>query len=1184
MATNRVKLEDVLNEARTALEAGEADRSVLICRHIFNYFPRCIEASRVLGEAYTEQRLLDEADKLFVFVLSADPQDVLGYVDRGFITFERGNIESAIMYYERALELDPGIEQLREELLRLYNARSGSGPSARLRTSRAGLANTRLRDGFYSQAIEEYQAVLGDTPDRLDAQTGLMEAYWRNSDFDQAEKLAAELVGKQPNLIKANLIMWHLLGVRRQQASAAPYLELAHVLDPLNVVAERLFDDSSVAGEALRYIAMLGGAAVPPLTDDPPGRIAPVLVPEWANTPGDDLDLGLRPASNSPRTISAPDTGFDVFALLADTERQLLQDGKGSETSTVFQLYNEVQTAAPPPPAAEGQPGPSTTGAKFNQSALNDEREAADFSLFEEVTPGLPAWLTDLDAEAEATVEVFEAEVNGPLPFGASPLVYDNPTPPDRQSSPSGEADLPPWMLQRQGSGVPMEPGPEPWPVMPLPPIETPDPDSAGQAPPADEPDYPAPEPPGLPETEPGADPGTPLPMFQGQSQRPELDSAFLKSLLADEEPLIPSGPYETAPVEAANSASWQVDRTPHAFHRRNEQGPLPEFVRQAELALAEPAQVATEPVELPPLLLPDFDFDTPFAVPFKAPPPIPAEASAEPDQENAAMPIKRGPQDDIDVYDWEREDLPDYLQPFVMDENRAVPSGLTDSNQVLMDIDTSPARITPRDQTGGQPDGLPEWYSLSRSSEASVSSNLKPSDLPVPPSPMDFIHPPAPPQPNLPVTGTLPAWVNDAELEPPINYFPDDVDGLNSNNIASYNLAQTPGFPEPLPPLPLELMPSQADYAAMAASEPEDFGDLKLFSLQDDFSFEPPAQSESLPGFLKEPFDGYDGRSSPNNYLNEAFNAEPFPLYSGDLPDLFSVTADEAGMFEPSDRALHLDNLLPEFSMPGEEQAPPPEQPSLPESESLLQRSDSGLVTQPLHTPERTSQPGTQTFDSATLARDASLHPSGRGEVDTPVSIKSAERSEILGDNPTVPLFDNEANSASEGFLNEPVVVAASSLFKDEPTLETGPLNPLPVALTASEANPPQPQRQLTSVSEVEESEASTPAGASSSSQSEVSIQLHPSSPVAESVRQARFWFDQDDINQAISHYKAAIKQADVAGLEPIANSLKELIAAPGSSPRLHRVLGDVYNKQGQFQAALAEYSQALGSISPKK
>jgi tetratricopeptide (TPR) repeat protein len=342
MAGERVKLEEVINHAKQLMEGGQPDQAILLCRHVFRYYPRCLEATRVLGEAYTEKRLLEEADKLFTYVLAADPHDVLGYVDRGFIAYERGEQENAIIYYERALELDPNIEQLRLELLRLYReVKNDLRP--RLRMTKAGLAHQRMRDGLYQPAIEEFQAILRETPGRLDIQVGLAEAYWRNKDYYRSEQLCLELLKEHQYLIKCNLILWHMYGVRRRESRAADYLEKAQALDPMHLVAERLFEDSMSTDGALNYIAMLGAAALPPPNFEKleAESVTAPLLPAWVTADAKtDLELGLKGVNPEDEELSSlKEVGGD-----SDWLQKLLEESEG-EISAISQETPEEQQA-----------------------------------------------------------------------------------------------------------------------------------------------------------------------------------------------------------------------------------------------------------------------------------------------------------------------------------------------------------------------------------------------------------------------------------------------------------------------------------------------------------------------------------------------------------------------------------------------------------------------------------------------------------------------------------------------------------------------------------------------------------------------------------------------------------------------------------------------------------------------
>lgn len=1009
MATNRVKLEDVINEAKTALEANNPDRAIALCHHVFKYYPRCLEATRVLGEAYTEKRLLDEADQLFVFVLSADPQDVLGYVDRGFIAYERGKAEEAIMYYERALELDPSIEQLREELLRLYREQYGAGRKAKIRLTKVGLANARMRDGFYGQAIEEFAGVLNETSNRLDVQVGLMEAYWRNRDYPRAEKLANELLQNNPSLVKANLILWHIYGVRRNQDRAATYLDKAHALDPLNLLAERLFEDTAVSSDAMRYISMLGVPAVPALDEAALSQAESnpdTSVPEWVNTSMDDTDvmLGLRAGAPSPLADTPSNLGFDVFALLADTEKHVSEQqeeaARAAETQealaeldalrtsasedksdTIFDLFEEVETAPPPadtgkpaasspvspagafdldfsstssedlslfeeiePPSFNGQdfarPASSTASANlpeaqpFSLDNLDKEPEEAEpfnFDLFENeseaesFTPGLepeakpfslemsenapeaePFSLklpgngpeaeafnfetseSELEtgpssleaAESELETEPFSFEVTGTSPE-AEPFNLEMPS--------ESEEEAPPFHRVLEYDDTTLPPQENSAPAKVTGPLDLFDEDLFAEAPEpiiAQEPE-PAPfgmaeeevepMPFGIAEEEPAAATTSEEGAVQANLEAADLDftgdvrpeetaaeaseapdDSYLNYLLEEAQPQLREETSEAA-VAASTPEFTPENSTPeetrpalHAFHQRDERGPLPDFVLSASPAQAELPE-SFETTDQPADFLVSSSFpaeattiEEEAAVATDLPTPAtdllsgdtPPAPQPYQEQENDAMPIKRGPEDENNVFDWEREELPDYLQAFAMDEDEVARSGLAAPNPSITDVNTSPARIRPRDDTGA-PGDLPDWLN--------PAIGGAPGGKAIKGDQVDLGGMPRP------GGGALPNWLNEADLDnqpasgknaagfPGMDNIP-DMGGLQPFSLTDDGF----GGPPPVnPPTNRAPAPPPASPAVPAFS---DMDDIAPFSFDDgglDAPTAPPAPSQ---------------------------------------------------------------------------------------------------------------------------------------------------------------------------------------------------------------------------------------------------------------------------------------------------------------------------------------------------
>ncbi len=69
------------------------------------------------------------------------------------------------------------------------------------------------------------------------------------------------------------------------------------------------------------------------------------------------------------------------------------------------------------------------------------------------------------------------------------------------------------------------------------------------------------------------------------------------------------------------------------------------------------------------------------------------------------------------------------------------------------------------------------------------------------------------------------------------------------------------------------------------------------------------------------------------------------------------------------------------------------------------------------------------------------------------------------------------------------------------------------------------------------------------------------------------------DDYTHAAEQYRKLIKGRTVPApvLDIVAENLRDLVDSRPDDPALHRLLGDVYMKQGQFQMAITQYNWLL-------
>ncbi len=175
----RVTLLEYHNEAREMINSGACDGAIAICRHILRRYPRHIETYRLLGEACLEKGELEEAADVFKRLLNADPENYVAYAGLGVIHEKKGALREAIWHMERAFELAPNNETIRDALRRLRVKRDGTQPT-RIKLNKAALARMYARGSQYRQAIEEFQSLLALDPNLMDTKIALAETLWRD--------------------------------------------------------------------------------------------------------------------------------------------------------------------------------------------------------------------------------------------------------------------------------------------------------------------------------------------------------------------------------------------------------------------------------------------------------------------------------------------------------------------------------------------------------------------------------------------------------------------------------------------------------------------------------------------------------------------------------------------------------------------------------------------------------------------------------------------------------------------------------------------------------------------------------------------------------------------------------------------------------------------------------------------
>lgn len=231
------------NNYKVSLHIIESDTSkgsftdaIQKCQQLLKCFPEALEVYRLLGEIYLRQNNLEEAQQTFDWILTNDPENMMVYCDLALVSKRTADVDTALDCYQQAYELSRGNAKIRQT----FNELSASVGQQEFMFSRAGLARLYMRGNLLTQAIQEWEAVLQISPERLDARLGLMETYWREGIYDKAEQIATQLLEEIPTCLKALLLLADMT-VRNNGAHAIELFCAARNLDPEMLMARDLF-------------------------------------------------------------------------------------------------------------------------------------------------------------------------------------------------------------------------------------------------------------------------------------------------------------------------------------------------------------------------------------------------------------------------------------------------------------------------------------------------------------------------------------------------------------------------------------------------------------------------------------------------------------------------------------------------------------------------------------------------------------------------------------------------------------------------------------------------------------------------------------------------------------------------------------------------------------------------------
>ncbi len=527
-------LREYLRTTEDAISSGRIEEAMASCQNILTYFPEALEAQRLLGEVYLAQGQMEEAQQTFEWILTNDPENVIVYCDRALISERTSDVDTALDCYQQAYELSRGSSDIRQQFNQL-SARTGQ---QEFMFSRAGLARLYMRGDLLTQAIQEWEAVLAISPDRLDARLGLMETYWREGTYDKTEQVAMQLLEEVPTCLKALLFLAHVASISNTPR-ARDLLVRAEALDPELTMAQEVFADLAASQPGDPFLALLKREPIVLENGRPVTSLAtsvPAQQPQPASAP-------LEHTYGNWETLNTWDQQTQTIAPLNHatpaSSSNLSKNGVGED----FSAFNPLQ---PEMPAAWVSQLEQQSPASPNEPTWYQQNTSEDWNselASEELGAAPPAWLGTLTRnEQEQTLAGDSAnthrEPSAPLP-GVSASAFQAPAVPEPVSQQSEATLIPEGKTPSEDETVPFffpsedeNEGEMGWPEWLK---------SLGAE--ALEPEQPA-------------TPSSPLPEIAPVSSKP-LPEAPARADAQPSQPLPEADPWASLPSISANNDAW---------------------------------------------------------------------------------------------------------------------------------------------------------------------------------------------------------------------------------------------------------------------------------------------------------------------------------------------------------------------------------------------------------------------------------------------------------------------------------------------------------------------------------------------------------------------------------------------------------------------------------------------------
>jgi len=241
----QTSLSESLRGVEAEIAAGRPDRALALCQELVTRHPRALAVQRVLGEVYLALRKSREALGALDRALAGNPEDARACCARAIVNQIQGDTMAALAWYRRACDISPDDQVLRSA----YREIASHLQQPPYRPSHAGLARLYLRGDLFPHAAREWETLLAEQPDALEAQVGLAETLWRAKLTAAAADRCRRILNNVPSCVKVLLILAAIEYDAGNGEEAQRLMRQAGELDPDQRIGQALFADRFAAGD-----------------------------------------------------------------------------------------------------------------------------------------------------------------------------------------------------------------------------------------------------------------------------------------------------------------------------------------------------------------------------------------------------------------------------------------------------------------------------------------------------------------------------------------------------------------------------------------------------------------------------------------------------------------------------------------------------------------------------------------------------------------------------------------------------------------------------------------------------------------------------------------------------------------------------------------------------------------------